>query len=105
MEMENIYTAVIALIAGLTTSQAWGYWKKKLELKKENDTEYKYECRARIEKLEDLLEDSNKEKQEMRKTIFFDLMCLKMEETEDNKYHYKLLKDNLIDLMGYPKEE
>jgi septal ring factor EnvC (AmiA/AmiB activator) len=69
MEMENIYTAVIALIAGLTTSQAWGYWKKKLELKKENDTEYKYECRARIEKLEDLLEDSNKEKQEMRKTI------------------------------------
>jgi septal ring factor EnvC (AmiA/AmiB activator) len=69
MEDVSITAVVAALIAGLTTSQAWAYWKRKLELKKDNEVEYKYECRARIEKLEDLLEEAGKEKQEMRKTI------------------------------------
>jgi septal ring factor EnvC (AmiA/AmiB activator) len=69
MDSVDLATVFGALIAGLTTSQAWGYWKKKLDLKKENDTEYKYECRARIEKLEDLLEEASREKHEMRKTI------------------------------------
>jgi hypothetical protein len=69
MDTNSVMTAVVALIAGLTTSQAWGYWKRRLELKKDEEVEYKYECKARIEKLEDLLEEASREKQEMRKTI------------------------------------
>ena len=34
-------------------------------------------------------------------SLMHDLMCLEMKDTEDNKYHYKLLKDNLKDLFGF----
>ena len=32
------------------------------------------------------------------KVLLHDLECLELKNTEDNKYHYKLLKENLIDL-------
>jgi len=32
--------------------------------------------------------------------IMHDLECLEFEETQNNKYHYKLLKGNLKDLFG-----
>ena len=43
--------------------------------------------------------------EDTKKIIFHDLECLELEKSEDNVYHYKLLRDNLIDLIGYPKEE
>lgn len=42
--------------------------------------------------------------EEIKKVIFYDLESLELKETEDNKYHYDLLKNNLFDLLGYLKE-
>ena len=42
--------------------------------------------------------------EETKRVIFYDLECLELKQTKDNKYHYTLLKNNLIDLLGYPKE-
>ena len=33
--------------------------------------------------------------------IMHDLMCLQLKDTDDNTYHYNLLKQNLKDLWGY----
>lgn len=43
--------------------------------------------------------------EDIRKIIFHDLECLELKDTEDNKYRYKILKLNLIDLLGYPTKE
>ena len=42
--------------------------------------------------------------EETKRVIFYDLECLELKKTNDNKYHYTLLRNNLIDLLGYPKE-
>lgn len=52
----------------------------------------------KLKRIKDIDEDT-------RKVIFHDLECLELKETKDNKYHYDLLKGNLIDLLGYPKED
>jgi hypothetical protein len=41
----------------------------------------------------------NKKDRELKAIIFHDLECLELKDTEDNKYHYKLLKGNLEDLF------
>lgn len=65
----NIYTVIIALIAGLSGSGAWNYWQKKAEMKRVEEYSYKYECKARIDKLEDALNKSEMEKQLLQKHI------------------------------------
>lgn len=67
--MENIYTVLIALVTGITGTSAWQYFQRKLELKKETEYSYKFECKARIEKLEDELNKSETEKNELQKQI------------------------------------
>ena len=67
--MENIYTVFITLATVLGSASAWRFYEKKLDKKRADEYEYKYECRGRIEKLEFLLNESSKEKEEMRKTI------------------------------------
>lgn len=67
--MENIYTVLIALVTGITGTSAWQYFQKKLELKKEAEYSYKFECKARIEKLEDELNKSEAEKRVLEKQI------------------------------------
>jgi hypothetical protein len=42
--------------------------------------------------------------EDIKKIIFYDLECLELINTPDNKYHYELLRNNLIDLFGYPKD-
>ena len=34
------------------------------------------------------------------KVLMHDLECLELKDTENNKYHYKLLKGNLKDIFG-----
>ena len=41
----------------------------------------------------------NKMKHKLQDVIFFDLECLELKKDKDNKYHYELLKGNLIDLF------
>jgi len=38
--------------------------------------------------------------QESFDVIMHDLGCLELKDTEDNKYHYDLLKGNLKDIFG-----
>ncbi len=37
---------------------------------------------------------------EIREVIFYDLGCLELKDTDDNEYHYNLLKNNLLDLLS-----
>ena len=67
--MENIYTVLITAITVLGSTKAWDFWTKRLDKKRNDEYEYRYECRSRIDKLEWLLTESSKEKEEMRKTI------------------------------------
>ena len=67
--MENLSTILITLVTVLGSAGAWRFYEKRLDAKKESDMDFKYDCRARIDKLEYLLGESSKEKEELRKTI------------------------------------
>lgn len=67
--MENLSTIAITLITVLGSAGAWRYYEKKLDKKKEEELDYKYDCRSRIDRLEFLLNESSKEKDELRNTI------------------------------------
>ena len=67
--MENIYTVIITAITTLGGAGAWRYYEKRAEEKKEDDRWVKNECQSRITKLETLLEQSSKEKDELRNMV------------------------------------
>jgi hypothetical protein len=67
--MESIYTVLITAVTVLGSASAWRFYEKRMDKKREDEFEYKYDCRDRISKLEALLAESSKEKDEMRKTI------------------------------------
>jgi hypothetical protein len=67
--MENIYTVVITALTVFGGTSAWRYYEKRA-LKKEKDEEFiRHDCRDRISKLEALLEESAREKDDLRKLI------------------------------------
>lgn len=69
MEDASIWTVLITSVSVLGSASAWRYWEKRA-MKKEKDEDFmKNECRDRIIKLEALLSDSSKEKDEMRQLI------------------------------------
>lgn len=67
--MENFYTVLITLVTVLGSAGAWRFYEKKLENKKQVELDYRYDCKSRIEKLEWLLAESSKEKEELRRTV------------------------------------
>jgi len=67
--IDSIYTIIIALITLMGSAGAWRYYEKQSELKRDEDTFIKKDCRDRIAKLEKLLETSSKEKDELRATV------------------------------------
>lgn len=71
MEMvdSSIWTVLVTAVTVLGSASAWRYWEKRA-MKKEKDEDFmKHECRDRILKLEALLGESSKEKDEMRELI------------------------------------
>ena len=69
MEEQSIWSAVITLVTVLGGTSAWRFYEKRA-LKREKDEEFiRHDCKDRISKLEALLENSSKEKDEMRQTI------------------------------------
>ena len=69
MQQDTIWTVLITLISVLGGGSAWRYYEKRA-IKKERDEEFiRHDCKDRIAKLEILLENSSKEKDEMRATI------------------------------------
>jgi uncharacterized coiled-coil protein SlyX len=67
--MENIYSVLITAITVLGGTSAWRFFEKRADRKERNDDFIKSDCKDRITKLETLLEQSSKEKDEMRKQI------------------------------------
>jgi beta-phosphoglucomutase-like phosphatase (HAD superfamily) len=65
----NIYTVLITLISVLTGTTAWRYWEKRAMKKERDDDFIRVDCKERIAKLEALLIESSKEKDEMRELI------------------------------------
>ncbi len=67
--MENIYSVLITAITVLGGTGAWRYYEKRA-INKEKDEEFiRHDCKDRISKLEALLEQSSKEKDDLRMMI------------------------------------
>ena len=67
--MESIYTVIIALITVMGSAGAWKYYERKAELRRDEESFIKTDCRDRILKLEQLLSHSSKEKDDLRDTV------------------------------------
>ena len=67
--MENLYSVLITAITVLGGTGAWRYYEKRA-LNKERDDEFiRHDCKDRITKLETLLQESSKEKDELRSMV------------------------------------
>ena len=69
MQTESIYAVIITLITVLGSAGAWRYYEKRAQEKKEEDDYIKDDCARRIDRLEELLEKSSREKDELREKI------------------------------------
>jgi hypothetical protein len=67
--MENMYTVLITAITTLGGASAWRFYEKRSERKDEDERFIRLDCQTRILKLEALLEQSSKEKDELRNQI------------------------------------
>ena len=67
--MDNLYTVLITAVTVLGSASAFRFYERKMEKKREDEFQYRYDCRDRITKLEALLEESSKEKDELRKMV------------------------------------
>ena len=65
----SIWTVAVTVITVLGSASAWRFYEKRA-MRKERDEEFiRHDCRDRIAKLEALLEESSREKDDMRTTI------------------------------------
>ncbi len=67
--MENIYSVLIAVVSVLGSAAAFRYYEKRAINKERDDDFIRHDCKDRIAKLEALLAQSSKEKDEMRDMI------------------------------------
>jgi peptidoglycan hydrolase CwlO-like protein len=67
--MENIYSVVITAITVLGGTSAFRFYEKRA-MRKERDEEFiRHDCKDRIAKLEILLHESSKEKDDLRNMV------------------------------------
>jgi len=69
MQYDTIWTVLITLIGVLGGGSAWRYYEKRAIRKEKDDEFIRHDCKDRISKLEVLLQESSREKDEMRATI------------------------------------
>ena len=67
--MENMYSVLITAITVLGGASAFRYYERRAQKKEKDDEFIKHDCKDRIAKLEALLAESSKEKDEMRNMI------------------------------------
>ncbi len=67
--MENIYSVLITAITILGGTGAWRYYEKRAMAKERDDEFIRHDCKDRIAKLEALLAQSSKEKDELRNMV------------------------------------
>jgi len=69
MPEESIWTVLITIVGVLGSASAWRFYEKR-SMRKERDEEFiRHDCKDRISKLEALLQESSREKDDMRQTI------------------------------------
>jgi hypothetical protein len=69
MPQESIWTVLITIVGVLGSASAWRFYEKR-SMRKERDEEFiRHDCKDRISKLEALLQESSREKDDMRQTI------------------------------------
>ncbi len=69
MQQDTIWTVLITLIGVLGGGSAWRYYEKGAMRKERDDEFIRHDCKDRIAKLEALLQQASREKDEMRQTI------------------------------------
>jgi chromosome segregation ATPase len=78
MQIENtsIITIIVTLITVLGSTAAWDYYKKRMELRKQEDSEekeeknlYRDDLKERVRKLEELLAESAEQKDTLREKV------------------------------------
>lgn len=67
--MENIYSVLITAITTIGGAAAWRYYERRAQHREDDERFIRNDCQSRISKLEALLEQSSKEKDEMRAII------------------------------------
>lgn len=67
--MENIYSVLVVIISVLGSTAAFRYYEKRALYKERDEDFIRNDCRDRISKLEALLVESAKEKDELRKIV------------------------------------
>ena len=67
--MDNLYTVLISIVTVLGSAGAFRYYEKR-QMHKERDEDFiRHDCKDRISKLEALLEQSAKEKDDLRNMV------------------------------------
>jgi len=69
MEINSIYAIIGTSITVLGSASAWRYYEKRAIHKERDEDFIRHDCKDRIAKLEALLEDAGKEKDQMRQMI------------------------------------
>jgi len=69
MENSNLWTVLITAITILGSTSAFRYYEKRALHKERDDDFIRHNCKDRISKLEALLEESSKEKDDLRNLI------------------------------------
>lgn len=67
--MENLYSVIITAITVLGGASAFRFYEKRAQKKDRDDDFIRHDCKDRIAKLEALLSESSKEKDELRRMI------------------------------------
>jgi len=67
--MENIYSVLITAVTVLGGASAFRFYEKRAQRRERDDEFIRHDCKDRIAKLEALLAQSSKEKDEMRNMI------------------------------------
>jgi hypothetical protein len=102
MQSESVWTVLITVVTVLGSASAWRFYEKRA-MRKERDEEFiRHDCKDRISKLEVLLENSSREKDEMRATILklteqVSALAVKVEYLQkENSELYKSLTKNKV---------
>lgn len=102
MQQESVWTVLITVVTVLGSASAWRFYEKRA-MRKERDEEFiRHDCKDRIAKLEVLLENSSREKDEMRATILklteqVSALAVKVEylQKENSELYKSLSKDKV----------
>jgi peptidoglycan hydrolase CwlO-like protein len=69
MDNSNLWTVLITAITVLGSTSAFRYYEKRALHKERDDDFIRHDCKDRISKLEALLEESSREKDDLRNLI------------------------------------